>query len=132
VDEALAQDVGRRWLAAMQAGDWEAAWRQTDRLELPRRAAQGQPGASRARRHHLTWDGTPFDGRVVRVRCEHGLGDTLQFLRFVPLVAAQARELHLMVQPPLVRLLHGAPGLGRCTTPGRARTPGRPARSTSR
>jgi hypothetical protein len=82
-------DVGERWLAAMRAGDWEAAWRQTDRLELPRRAAQGQPGFTRAPAH-LTWDGTPFDGRVVRIRCEHGLGDTLQFLRFVPLVTARA------------------------------------------
>ena len=84
MDESLAHDVGVRWLAAMRAGDWEAAWRQTDRLELPRRAAQSQPGFVRAPRH-LTWDGTPFDGRVVRIRCEHGLGDTLQFLRFVPL-----------------------------------------------
>jgi hypothetical protein len=111
VDEALAQEVGRRWLAAMGAGDWAAAWRQTDRLELPRRAAQARPGFT-PQPHHLTWDGTPFDGRVVRIRCQHGLGDTLQYLRFVPLVAAQARELHLMVQPPLVHLLRGGPGLG--------------------
>jgi hypothetical protein len=111
VDEALAHDVGERWLAAMRAGDWEAAWRQTDRLELPRRTAQGQPGFTRAPAH-LTWDGTPFDGRVVRIRCEHGLGDTLQFLRFVPLVTARAATVHLMVQPPLVQMLHGAPRLG--------------------
>jgi hypothetical protein len=51
-------------------------------------------------------------GRTVLVWCEHGLGDTLQFLRFIPQLTAVAREVHLMVQPPLVSLLQGAPGLG--------------------
>lgn len=95
MDEALAQEVGAGWLAAMRAGDWEAAWRQTDRAP-----------------QHLVWDGTPFTGRSVLVRCEHGLGDTLQFSRFLPLVAGQARELHVMAQPALLGLLQGAEGLG--------------------
>jgi hypothetical protein len=112
MDEPAAHEVGARWLAAMRAGDWEAAWRQTDRLELPRRNRQRGEPTFRPAAHHLHWDGTPFAGRSVLVRCEHGLGDTLQYLRFVPLVAAQAREMHLMAQPPLVRLLEGAPGLG--------------------
>lgn len=96
----------------MRRGDFAEAWRQTDRTELPRRVRQAQPGFMREPRH-LRWDGSGFAGRSVRVWCEHGLGDTLQFLRFVPALAAQARELHLMVQPPLVALLQGAPGLGR-------------------
>jgi hypothetical protein len=44
------------------------------------------------------------------VRCDHGLGDTLQFLRFVPLLGAA--RIHLMVQPQLLALLQGGPGLG--------------------
>lgn len=104
-------ELGAHWMAAMRAGDWAAAWRATDALERPRRQAQLQPGFER-RPWHLCWDGTPFEGRSVLVRCEHGLGDTLQFLRFVPLLQRRARELHLMAQPPLVRLLQGAPGLG--------------------
>ncbi len=90
----------------MRAGDWERAWQASDALEAPRRAGAPRQG------HHLTWDGTPPDGRVVRVRCEHGLGDTLQALRFLPALAARARRLHLMAQPPLVPLLQGVPGLG--------------------
>jgi hypothetical protein len=98
--------VGARWMQAMRRGDFEAAWQATDLLEQPRRR-----GAARAP-HHLVWDGTPLAGRSVLVRCLHGLGDTLQFMRFVPRVAAQARELHFLVQPALLDLLHGAPGLG--------------------
>jgi hypothetical protein len=82
-------------MRAMRAGDWEAAWRQSDRLPS-----------------HLVWDGTPFDGRRVRVRCLHGLGDTLQFMRFVPAIAGRARHLDFLVQPMLLDLLRGAPGLG--------------------
>jgi hypothetical protein len=107
----VTHDVQAHWLAAMRAGDWEAAWRQTDRIELPRRAAQRRPGFAR-QPHQLWWDGRPFAGERVLVRCEHGLGDTLLFSRFLPALARQARELHVMVQPPLVDLLRGGPGLG--------------------
>jgi hypothetical protein len=102
-------DVAGAWFAAMRRGDWEAAWRATDLIELPRRAAQRQPGFVRAR-DQLRWDGTPLAGRSVLVRCEHGLGDTLQFLRFVPLM--RAAHVHFMVQPQLLNLLRDAPGLG--------------------
>jgi hypothetical protein len=102
-------DVSGAWLAAMRRGDFEAAWRATDILELPRRTEQRQPAFQR-RPEYLRWDGTPPAGRSVLVRCEHGLGDTLQFMRFVPHL--QAREVHLLVQPPLVKLLRDAPGLG--------------------
>jgi len=99
-------EYGAAWLRAMDAGDFEAAWRQTDALEAPRRN-----GGAREP-HHLVWDGTPFEGRSVLVRCLHGLGDTLQFMRFVPQLASRASELHFLVQPLLLGLLEGAPGLG--------------------
>lgn len=109
--EAPAAEVATAWMAAMRRGDWEEAWRQTDRIELPRRARQGRPEFVREPQH-LRWDGTPFEGRRVLVRCEHGLGDTLQFMRFVPQLAAIAREVHVMVQPALLDLFAGAPQLG--------------------
>jgi hypothetical protein len=109
LSEGAVPDVAGDWLAAMRRGDWEAAWRATDRIELPRRARQHAPGFER-RPEQLRWDGTPTAGQRVLVRCEHGLGDTLQFMRFLPHLGA--RELHFLVQPPLVQLLRGAPGLG--------------------
>lgn len=109
--EAPAAEVATAWVAAMRRGDFAEAWRQTDRIELPRRARQHAPGFVREPRH-LRWNGTPFEGTRVLVRCEHGLGDTLQFIRFVPELAAMARELHVMVQPALLDLFRGAPQLG--------------------
>ena len=111
MDPALPEQVAAAWFAAMRRGDWAEAWCQTDRIELPRRQAQGRAEFQREA-HHLLWDGSPLAGRSVLVRCDHGLGDTLQFIRFVPLVAEMAREVILMVQPQLLGLLAGAPGLG--------------------
>jgi hypothetical protein len=108
---AAPPDISGGWDAAMRRGDWEQAWRLTDSVELPRRQAQREPGFAR-RPNHLCWDGTPFAGRSVLVRCEHGLGDTLQFIRFIPALARLAREVHVMIQPPLLGLLAGAPELG--------------------
>jgi hypothetical protein len=79
----------------MRAGDWEAGWRESDRVPS-----------------ELVWNGTPFDGRRVRVRCLHGLGDTIQFMRFVPFVVERAANVDFLVQPALLELLRGAPGLG--------------------
>jgi hypothetical protein len=115
VNARVPQELGARvesaWMAAMRAGDFESAWRATDLIELPRRARQREAGFVRDP-SHLVWDGTPFDDKVVRVRCLHGLGDTLQFMRFVPRVAARAKRVHFLVQPMLLDLLRGAPGLG--------------------
>jgi hypothetical protein len=77
-DRADPADVLERWLAAMFAGDFEAAWQQTDRIEMPRRAAELRAGFQRAP-EQLVWNGAPFAGRRVLIRCEHGLGDTISF-----------------------------------------------------
>ena len=55
--------------------------------------------------HRWVWDGTPPDGQDVLVRCYHGLGDTLQFARFLPALAARARSVTLECQPELLPLL---------------------------
>jgi hypothetical protein len=111
MQEAPREEIAASWMAAMRRGDWEAAWRQTDRIELPRRRREARPGFVREP-HHLRWNGTPFGERSVLVRCEHGLGDTLQFIRFVPQLSAVANEVNVLVQPHLLALLQSAPGLG--------------------
>jgi hypothetical protein len=64
----------------------------------------------RPRHLQRVWDGTPLAGRRVLVHCYHGLGDTLQFARFLPRAAALAAELAVWAQPPLIPLLGTLPG----------------------
>lgn len=95
-------DVQSEWMARMRHGDWAAAWRLSD-------TALAERGNVRDRTlpRHLqpVWNGGPVDGRRVLVRCYHGLGDTLQFVRFLPALMARAREVTLWAQPVLIPLL---------------------------
>lgn len=60
------------------------------------------------------WGGEDIGDRVLLLHAEQGLGDTLQFVRFVPAIAA-GRRVVLEVQRPLLSLvaplLAGLPGL---------------------
>lgn len=56
------------------------------------------------------WNGEDIGDRVLLLHAEQGLGDTLQFVRFVPAIAA-GRRVVLEVQRPLMPLLTGLPGL---------------------
>ncbi len=56
------------------------------------------------------WKGEPLEGSRILLHCEQGMGDTLQFVRYVPLVAARGGKVVLEVQPRLHRLLAQTPG----------------------
>ena len=64
------------------------------------------------------WDGAPLAGRTLLLHAEQGLGDTLQFCRFVPRLAAMEGDVVLEVPPPLVPLLAAQPGMGRVVARG--------------
>jgi tetratricopeptide (TPR) repeat protein len=51
------------------------------------------------------WNGEALFGRTILLHAEQGLGDTLQFVRYAPMVAAQGGRVVLEVQPALRRLL---------------------------
>lgn len=56
------------------------------------------------------WKGERFDGKSLLVQAEQGLGDTLQFVRYLPMVKKKGHRVVLAVQEPLVRLLSDIPG----------------------
>jgi tetratricopeptide (TPR) repeat protein len=57
------------------------------------------------------WRGEPLDGKTILLHAEQGFGDTIQFLRYLPLVAARGGKVILEIQKPLVPLLARAAGL---------------------
>jgi hypothetical protein len=59
------------------------------------------------------WDGRPLACRRVLVRCYRGLGDTLQFARFLPQLQRLAGEVIVLAQPLLAPLLRTMRGGGR-------------------
>jgi tetratricopeptide (TPR) repeat protein len=50
-------------------------------------------------------------GKTILLHAEQGFGDTLQFVRYAPLLAERGARVILEVQPQLVRLLSGMPGI---------------------
>lgn len=57
------------------------------------------------------WKGEPLHGGTVLLHCEQGLGDTIQFVRYAPLLAGRDGKVILEVQPRLQRLLSDMPGV---------------------
>jgi hypothetical protein len=98
-----AADPVARWVAAMRRGDWRAAWAVNDAVLARRATPPDDPRLPYHLRH--VWDGRPFEGRDVLVRCYHGLGDTLQFLRYLASLRARAASVTLEAQPALLPLL---------------------------
>ncbi|HYH39831.1 MAG TPA: tetratricopeptide repeat-containing glycosyltransferase family protein [Azospirillum sp.] len=93
-------------LARFEAGweAYEARWRTG--MVRPRHFTQPQ------------WDGEPLEGRTILLHAEQGMGDTLHFVRYAPLVAARGGRVILEVQKPLLRLMQGVGGVERVVAQG--------------
>ena len=87
-------------LALLTVGDYrrgfeeyEARWR---RSGMPEQKSRGRP----------LWRGDyPLNRKTVLLHAEQGLGDTIQFARYVPQLAATGANVILEVQPELTALL---------------------------
>ena len=99
-----------KWIGAMRRGDFATAWQISDRLLLERRD-EDQTQLPRCRQS--IWDGSAVEGKRVLVRCYHGLGDTIHFIRYAALLKQIAAEVIVWVQPSLIPLLRGVSGIDR-------------------
>src|SRR5687768_7167410 len=97
-----------RWTEAMLRGDFAAAWDVSDALLHTTRVQDH----NKVPRHlQNIWDGTPVAGKHVFVRCYHGLGDTIQFIRYAAMLKRVAAEVIVWVQPSLIPLLRTVAGI---------------------
>jgi tetratricopeptide (TPR) repeat protein len=79
-------------------GNWAQGWQEYEW----RWQAKGFPRLSFAQPR---WDGSPLAGRTLLVLAEQGVGDTIQFIRYVPLIPADGGKVIVRCQRPLVPLL---------------------------
>jgi tetratricopeptide (TPR) repeat protein len=94
--------LNRLRTGALRMGFAEAEWRwKAPTLRLKRRNFQ-QP----------LWLGAePIDGKVLLLHNEQGLGDAIQFCRYVPLLSPRGARVILEIDPPLKELLTGLAGV---------------------
>lgn len=57
------------------------------------------------------WCGECLKGKALFVHAEQGIGDTLHFVRYLPLLEKQGGKVYLEVQPSLKRLLSSIPNI---------------------
>jgi hypothetical protein len=94
----------------MRRGDFGPAW-QISAAVMKERA--GRSCWNLPRHQQYVWNGSSVIGKRVLVRCYHGLGDTVQFIRYAPLLKAYAREVIVWAQPVLIPLLAKVAGIDR-------------------
>lgn len=77
------------WQQHMRRGEFTAAWAISDDVLRRRRI---QPCWHQPRHEQWIWRGQPLRDRRVLIRCYHGLGDTVQFIRFMDLEEKRVRQ----------------------------------------
>ncbi len=100
------ESIPARWNLAVELlrqGDFEAGWAQHEWRLRTRANAPVRPFAQ------PQWAGESLGGRTILLHGEQGFGDTLQFVRYVPMVAALGATVVLECQPGLAKLLHRFP-----------------------
>ena len=96
------------WIEAIQRGDFATPRKNSDAL-LP--LARTQDHRVTPRHLQNVWDGSAIEGKRVLVRCYHGLGDTIQFIRYAALLKRVAKRVVVWLQPSLIPLMSGVEGI---------------------
>lgn len=107
-DPERAGDLGAAWMRHMRSGNFARAWEVSDEVL---RGRADQQCDDLPRHYQWIWRGEPLDGKRVLIRCYHGLGDTIQFIRYAPLVRQIASRVIVWAQPVLLDLLGTADGI---------------------
>ena len=112
LDEAL---VCFDRVLALRPGHVHGSWNRAQVLLLMGDFARGwpehegrlasNPRLKRGFTQPLWLGDAPLAGRTILLRAEQGLGDTIQFCRYAPMVAARGARVVLEVQRPLVDLM---------------------------
>jgi Tfp pilus assembly protein PilF len=93
-----------RGLVWIQMGDFARGWPECEwRLRGPNQPIHRLP--------QPVWDGGDLGGRTILIIAEQGLGDTIQFIRYAPLVARRGGRVVVVCVQVLSRILATCPGV---------------------
>jgi hypothetical protein len=104
VDWKYAPARFNRSLSELLRGDFDAGWH-----DFEWRWGGSDTQIARRDFRRSQWQGEDPAGRTILVHAEQGLGDAIQFCRYVPLLAKRGANVILEAQPPLVELFSALP-----------------------
>lgn len=100
-----------RALALLRRGDFQYGWREYEwRWRTEQLQMRDLPGTR--------WQGEPLCGQTILVHAEQGLGDTIQFARYLPMVKAAGGMVVFACDERLRPLLEHADGIDEFTAIG--------------
>lgn len=92
-------------LTLLVLGDFSAGWVEYEwRNNLPEIVSPRNFAPPR-------WTGEKLDGKTILLHAEQGFGDTLQFIRYVPLVIQRGGRVVVECPPELATVLRGVEGI---------------------
>jgi tetratricopeptide (TPR) repeat protein len=87
-------------IALLSQGRWAEGWMAYESRYRTTLLARQRRSSTRP-----TWDGhAPLEGRTLLVQAEQGFGDTIQFVRYLPMLRARGATVILQCPQPLVAL----------------------------
>jgi tetratricopeptide (TPR) repeat protein len=99
-------------LLQMLTGDFEAGW-------AGREARWEAMSPNYPKIPQPKWLGREsIEGKTILVHVDEGMGDCIQFARYLPILAERGARVVLVVAAPLVPLLSGMPGVFQCFSSG--------------
>ena len=101
---AKAQTYMNRSIVLLLAGNFEQGWKEYEwrlRTKDYTSRAFSQP----------RWDGTPLNGKSILVHAEQGCGDTIHFIRYLPLIRERGGHVIFECQKDLYRILQNCRGV---------------------
>jgi tetratricopeptide (TPR) repeat protein len=93
-------------LAYLRAGNYRLGWKAYEG-----RWGFRDLGVKKREFPQPLWKGEPLCGKKILVHAEQGLGDTMQFCRYIPLVAKRGGVVYFEVQHGLQRLMANVDGV---------------------
>ena len=107
LNQALCRLITGDYSAAAWEG-YEWRWRTAQQNRQLRSFAQAQ------------WLGEDITGKTILLHAEQGFGDSIQFCRYAPLLAARGARVVLEVQRPLMALMASLEGVSQLVAEGEA------------
>ncbi len=104
-----------RALALLLRGDYAGGWEELEWRFQTTDGANPMPHMDLDR-----WNGEPAAGKTIIILAEQGIGDTLQFARYIPEARARCGRIVLECQKELVTIIRSCPGVDAVLERGRS------------
>jgi len=97
-------------MALLRMGEFGRGWEMYDRRESMPEVAQFSRQVNRPR-----YTGGNLNGKTILLLGEQGMGDTIMFARYAPLLAKRGGRVNVVAHPEIADLIRTVPGVQRVT-----------------